>query len=161
GRMLREMVVNAECVAFGVAKIFADRAALVWSDILHRRRIGSSRSHDNRILHSAVLIEDFHDLRYGRALLSDCHVDADEVLSALVDDRIQRYRRFASLSVTDDQLALPAANRHHGINRFDARLYRFLDWSPVHHAGSQALERTEILCIDRAFAINGAPECVY
>ena len=159
--MLREIVVNAQGVAFGIAKIFPNRAPGVWSDVLHGRRIGGRRSHNDRISHRAMLFEHFHNLGYGRALLPDRHIDADEILPALVDDRIQRYGRFAGLPVTDDQLALPTANRHHGIDRFDARLYRFLHWSPVDHARSEALERIEIVCIDGAFAVNGASEGVH
>ena len=48
------------------------------------------------------------------------------VLSFLVDYRVNRDSGFSGLAVADDQFSLPAADRNHGINGFDAGLDRLL-----------------------------------
>ena len=66
------------------------------------------------------------------ALLADRHVDAADLLlrvaglpvRLLVDDGVDADRGLAGLAVTDDQLALAAADRGHGVDRLDAGLQR-------------------------------------
>ena len=80
------------------------------------------------------------------ALLADGDVDAVDLLfgspvaqfSLLVDDRVDRDRGLAGLAVADDQLALAAADRGHGVDGLDAGLQRLVDaagaaprWAPA------------------------------
>src|SRR3712207_9433080 len=54
------------------------------------------------------------------------HVDADQVLALVVDDRVDADRRLARLAVADDQLALTAPDVRHGVDRLDAGHHRLL-----------------------------------
>src|SRR5262249_33270476 len=55
-------------------------------------------------------------------LLTDGDVDADQVLAALVDDRIQGNSGLAGLPVANDQFTLPAPDGNHGVDSLDACL---------------------------------------
>ena len=82
---------------------------------------------DDGVLHGAVLLEHGHDLGHGRELLADGHVDADQALALLVDDRVDGEGGLAGLAVADDQLALAAADRDQGVDGLDAGLDRRVD----------------------------------
>jgi hypothetical protein len=47
-------------------------------------------------------------------------------LSLLVDDRVDRDGGLAGLAVADDELALAAADRDHGVDGLDAGLHRLV-----------------------------------
>ena len=79
----------------------------------------------------------------------------------MVDDRVQRDRCLAGLPVADDQFALPASDRNHGVDRLDPGLHRFFDRLPFHHAGRDALDRIEAFCRDRSFAVDRISERVH
>jgi hypothetical protein len=100
--------------------------------------------HD-RVRHRVVLLERADHLRDRRLLLADGVVDADDVLSALVDDGVHGDRGLAGLPVADDQLALAAADRHHAVDRLETRLQRLLHRLAVDDAGGEALDRQELL----------------
>jgi hypothetical protein len=89
--------------------LLAHRDAAVRREVLERGGLlGAGHDHD-RVLERAVLLEDRHGVRDRRELLADRHVDADEALALLVDDRVDRDGGLAGLAVADDQLALAAA----------------------------------------------------
>ena len=67
----------------------------------------------------------------------------------------------AGLPVADDQLALAAADRDHGVDRLQARLHRLLDALPVDHARSDALDRVELGRLDRALVVDRAAQGVH
>src|SRR4029077_20930764 len=81
--------------------------------------------HD-RVVHGAVLLEALDDGGDRGVFLPDRDVHADDALALLVDDRVDRDGGLAGAPVADDQLALPAPDRDHGIDRLDARL----EWLP-------------------------------
>ena len=93
-----------------------------------------------RVLHRAGVLERPHDLRDRRLLLADRVVDADDVLAALVDDRVDRDRGLAGLAVADDQLALAAADRHHRVDRLEPGLQRLLDRAAIDDARREAFD---------------------
>ena len=142
--MLGKIVVNAQRVALGIAEIFADRAAGVGRDVLHGRRIGRGRRHHDGVLHGAEIFERLHHLRHGGALLPDRDVDANHVAALLIDDGVERDGGLAGLAVADDQLALAAADRNHGVDGLDAGLQRLLHRLAVDHAGRDALDGVEL-----------------
>src|SRR5581483_5123421 len=89
GRVLRKVVVDAEGVLAVVAEVLPERAARVGGEIEQRRGLGGrGRDHD-RVLHRAVVFERLDDLGDRRSLLADGHVDADDALALLVDDRVE------------------------------------------------------------------------
>ena len=101
-----------------------------------------------------------HDLRDLGALLADGDVDADDALALLVDDRVERDGGLAGLAVADDQLALAAADRDHGVDRLDAGLQRGIDVLAEDHARGDALDGRRLVGLDRALAVDRLAERV-
>ena len=120
--------------------MLADRAAGVGREVLEHGFVGRGRVHDDRVLHRAVLLERGDGLRDGRALLADRDVDALHALAPLVEDRVDRDRGLAGLAVADDQLALTAADRRHGVDGLDAGLQRLVHRLAADDAGRLHLE---------------------
>src|SRR5690606_25060265 len=109
-----------------------------------------------RVRHSASFFQRGGNACNRRCLLAYGDVDTVNRLSLsvvfpLVDNRIDGNCRFSGLTVSDDQLALSAADGDHGVDSLDTRLQRFIHWLTVDNAGSFALERHFI-----EFAGNGA-----
>ncbi len=127
--VLGQVVVHAQRVLDRLAAdldavlhdLLAHRAARIRREVLERGRVLGTRDDDDRVLHRAVLLERGHGLGHGRELLADGHVDADQALALLVDDRVDRDRGLAGLAVADDQLALAAADRDQRVDGLDAR----------------------------------------
>ena len=122
--MLGEVVIDAKRVAAVVEEVLAHRAARVGGHVLDWRRLVGGRRDDDRVVQRPVLVEQLDDLDHGRHPLADRDVDADQVLVAVVDDRVERDRGLAGLAVADDQLALAAADRDHAVDRLEPRLNR-------------------------------------
>ena len=158
--MLRQIVVDAERVAAVVAEILADGAPGVGSEKLHRGGVGSRGHDDDRVLHRAVVIEGLDQVGDSGALLSDGDIDADHVTALLVDDRVDGDGGFAGLAVTDDQLALSAADGDHRVDRFQPGLDGFSDRAAVDHTGCQALDGEMRFGFDWSLAIHRAAQCV-
>ena len=159
-RVLREVVVDDQRVPAASRGSTRRSRTPSTGDVEHRRRIGRGRRDDDGVAHRVVLFERADDLRDGRLLLADRVVDADDVLAALVDDRVHRDGRLARLAVADDQLALAAADRHHAVDRLEAGLQRLLHRLPIDDAGREALDRQELLRQDRALAVDRLAERV-
>ena len=68
------------------------------------------------MLHCVVFFQLANNIGNTRNFLSDRDVNALDIRSFLIDDGIECDRSLAGLPVTDDQLALPAADRNHRIN---------------------------------------------
>src|SRR5437879_6557559 len=129
--MLAEIIVNQQRMAAGVAEILAHRAPRIGRDKLQRRGFRSGRGDDGRVFHRAVTTQLLDHLRDRRALLADRHVDTLHVLAALIDYRIDRERGLAGLTITDNQLALPATDLDHRVDSLDSGLQRLLDRLPL------------------------------
>ena len=128
-------------VAAAVAEVLAHRAGRVRADVEQRRRIRRAGGDDDGVLHRARLFERPDHLRDRRLLLADRVVNADDVLAALVDDRVDRDGGLAGLAVADDQLALAAADRDHRVDRLQPGLHRLLDRRAIDDARGDALDR--------------------
>ena len=111
-RMLAKIIVDDKRVAGVVSEILAHGAARIWRQILKRSRLASTRRNYDRIIHRAVFFKLFNDLRDGRLFLSDRYIDANDVLTLLIDDGINSNSGFSCLAVADDELALSATDRH-------------------------------------------------
>src|SRR6185295_768433 len=120
---------------------------------------GRGRDHYG-VLHRAELFEGAHDLGDRRALLPDGDVHADHALALLVGDRVEGDGGLAGLAVADDELALAAADRHHGVDGLEAGLQRLLDRLAIDDTGRQALDRRELLRENRALAVDRLAEGV-
>ena len=71
-----------------------------------------------------VLFELAHHAGDRGVLLPDGDVDAEDVAALLVDDGVDRDRRLPGLPVADDQLPLPAPDRHHRVDGLEPGLHR-------------------------------------
>src|SRR5207247_10542853 len=153
--VLGEVVVDAERVASGVAEVLPHRDARVRRDVLERRRLGRRGHNDRRVLHGARVLEDLDHLRHGRALLPDRDVKSVDVVALLVEDRFHADRGLAGAAVADDQLALAAPDRDHRVDGLEPGLERLLHRPAVNDARGVALNRPELLDVDRALAVLG------
>src|SRR6185369_11600471 len=126
------------------------------------------RGHDDGVFHRAVLFELADDLRHGRTLLADGDIDAVELLALiragvgalLVDEGVDRDGGLARLAVTDDQLALAAADGDEGVDRLQAGLHGF-----VHRLAGDDARRLDFHALahgvdDRALAVDRIAERV-
>ena len=89
---------------------------------LQRGRLGCRRRDDDGIFHGARLSKPIDDLSYGRALLPDGDINADDVAAFLIDDRVDGDGGLAGLAIADDQLALAATDRNHAVDRLQTGL---------------------------------------
>ena len=158
-RLLRQVVVDAEGgLALLVHEVLGHRRAGVGGDVLQRRRVGRRGRDDDRVVHRADLAQLVDQADDRRLLEADGDVDADHVAAALVDDGVDRHRGLAGLAVADDQLALAAADRDHGVDRLDAGLQRLGDGLALGDAGGLELERPAVRGVDVPLAVERPAE---
>ena len=78
----------------------------------------------------------------------------------LVEDRVDRNGRLADAAVADDELTLATADWYEGVNGLDACLQRLLDRLAVCDARCRVLDRTRLLRLDLALAVNWTAESI-
>src|SRR5207244_4100132 len=101
-------------------------------------------------------------LSHVRLFLADPHVDADGAAGGrfrfLADDRVDCDRRLAGLPIADDEFTLTAADRDHGIDRFEPRLKRLFNRLALDDPRRDHLDQARFRGLDRALAINRLAE---
>ena len=85
--------------------------------------------------------------------MPDRHIDAFDTSAFLVDDGIDRDGGLAGLTVTDDELALSPADRHHRVNGLEPSLHRLRYRLTRDHAGCDAFDRRRARGFDWAFSV--------
>ena len=70
------------------------------------------------------------------------------------DDRVDRDGGFAGLAVADDELALAAADRDHGVDGLDAGGKRLFDGLPLGDAGGDDVHFAGFAAGDRGAAVD-------
>ena len=75
-------------------------------------------------------------------------------MPALVQDGVDRDRRFTGLPITENQFALPAPDRNERIDNLQSRLQRHDYGRAVHNGRRRALDRQALVPCHRAFAIE-------
>ena len=133
-------------MAAGVAEVLADCSAGEGGEILHGGSIRGGRRHDYGIVHGALRTQGLDNIGDRGSFLAHGYVDAVDgialqVVLPLVDDGVNGYGGFAGLAVADNQLALSAAYRDHGVDSHEASLKRFGHGLTVDNARGLALER--------------------
>ena len=108
----------------------------------------AGRGDDDGVVERTVLGEGRDGLGDRRALLADGDVDALHAGSALVDDRVGGDGRLAGLAVADDELALAAPDRRHGVDDLYAGLERL----------GHRLARDDARRLDLEAALGGVAE---
>src|SRR5690606_13644232 len=153
--LLGQIVVNDQGVFAAIAEVFAHGAARVGRQILHGGGIGCRGGNDDRVFKRAVLFELTDHVADRGCLLADSDVNASYVLAFLADDGVDRNGGFTGLAVADDQLALAAADRHHGVDGLDTGLqglrYRFTG----DNAWRDLFDNVGGFGIDGALAVDG------
>ena len=90
----------------------------------------------------------------GRLFLGDRHVDADDTGPLLVEDRVDGDGGFSGLAVTDDELALAAADGRHGIDRLDTGLHRLVDRLAAGDPGRDRFQGPRFIGEDRPLIVD-------
>jgi len=85
---------------------------------------------------------------------------ADLVDLCLVDDGVDRDGGLAGAAVADDQFALAAADRDHGVDRHDTGEKRLGDGLPDDDPGGDLLDGEKLLGRDRTLSVDGIAEGV-
>ena len=124
GGLLAQVVVYDKNILAVVHEVLAHCSTGIRSDIQHGSRLGCRCGNNDRVIHSAVTAQLFDNARYGRFLLADGNVDADNILALLVDDSVERDRGLTGLAVADDKLTLAAADRNKRVDSLQAGLQR-------------------------------------
>ena len=89
------------------------------------------------------------------------HIDAFQFLAFLVDDGVDGDGGLADFAVADDELPLTAADRSHGVDGFQAGLYRLSYRLPGDNARRDLFDRIGHGGADRALAVNRPAEGVH
>ena len=121
---------------------------------MHGRRLGGRRIDHDGVLHGAMLFELGDHVGHGGLFLADGNVDALDAGSHLVDDRVDGDGRFTDLAVADDQFALAATDRDHGVDRLQAGLHRLRYRLAPDHTGRHLFNRGESIVLDRTLAVD-------
>ena len=153
-RLLGQVVVAAKGFLALLHEVLAHRAACIRCDELQRCWVGRGRGDDDRVVHRTGLFQRRGDARDRRRVLPDRHVNAEEVFSLLVDDRVEQDRRLSREAVADDQLALAAADGDHRVDRLDAGLNRAVHALARDHARGDLLDRKRLRRFDRALVVE-------
>ena len=108
-----------------------------------------------------MLLKCMHQFGYCRCFLANCHVNTDNVLSFLVQNRICSNRSLTSLTVSDDQLTLSTTNREHRVNCQNTGLQRSIHRFTINDSRCRFFYRTIIRSLNLAFSINRFTKRVY
>ncbi len=125
--MLRKIIIDDQNILALIHEVFTERASGIRRDERKSGGLRRARHHDGGIIHGPGLLEFRDDTRHLGFFLSDGDIDTDDILAALIDDRIDGDSRFASLTIPDDKLTLAATDRNQRIDRLDSRLKRLID----------------------------------
>jgi len=123
----------------------------------HRRGF---RDHQRGVVQRAGTAQGFDGVDHGGAFLADQHIDARDVLAALVDHRIDGERALAGAVVADDQLPLPLADRDQRIDDLVAGIHRLLDEIARDDRRRTHIEQTVCMGIERPAVVERRAERV-
>ncbi len=164
-RLLGQVVVDDEGVLAVLHPVLAHGATGIGREVLEGSGIGRRGIDHDGVLEGTGFLERRHDLGDRGRLLTHSNVDALHLpvgapQQALVDDRVDGDGRAAGLPVANDELALPAADRRHRVDRLDAGLKRLLDRLTSGDARGLDLELPPVARLDRALSVDGIAEPV-
>ena len=173
GGVLGKVIVDDERVLAVFHEPLADGGAGERSEDLVGGVVGGRGGDDDGEFHGAGLLEGADRAGDGGVLRADGDVDrvhraevgvaggeTDAVGVGLVDDRVDRDGGLARGAVTDDELALAAADRDHGVDGHDAGLHRLVDGLARDDARGDLLDRVAFAGDDGALAVERVAEGV-
>ena len=167
--LLGQIVEDDEHVFAVVHPVLADGRTGIRGDVFEACGIGGRGGHDGGVLHRAGFLKALLDGGDGRALLTDGHVDAADLLlrvtalpvRLLVDDGVDRNGGLAGLAVADDELTLAAADRRHGVDGLQTGGHRLVDRMAVHDVRCLRLENTAAFALNRAQTVDRVAQRVH
>src|SRR5579863_3785714 len=159
-RVLREIVVHDENVFARIHELFGHRATGKRRQPAKRRRLGRTHGNDGRVSHRALLLQNLSQRGDRRVLLADRDVNAADVASLLIDDRVDGHGGLSGRTIADDQLALSLSNRNERVDHADSRLQRLLYGLALHDRGCHVLDRAESRRCDLTFAVDGLAQWI-
>ncbi len=156
--MLTQIIVNNQGVLAIITEIFAHGRARVGGKILQAGRVAGARGNNDGLVHDALALEPLDDTGDFAELLADSHVNVNDAggLTVLVDHGVDGHGCFARLAVANNQLALAAADRHHGVNGQQSGHQRLMHAFAIQHARSGAFHQADVPGVDRAFIVQRA-----
>src|SRR6516165_1345701 len=150
-----------------IAEIFAHDAARIGRNILQRCRLRGGGGYDDRVVESTVILQSLDNLGHGRALLTDRDIDAIELAGfvgagvdlLLIEYGVDDHRGLPGLAVADDQLALPAPDRHERVDGLEPGLHRFVHRTARDNARRLDLNPRALDIGQRALSVDRLAEC--
>ena len=166
--LLGQIIVHNERMLAVVSEPFTHGASSEWGNVLKRGGFGSGGGNDDGVLHRIILFERLDELSNGRTLLSHSNVDTVELLGLvvavvpplLIEHGVEGDSSLSGLTITNDQLTLTTANRHHGVDRLETCLYWLIDGTTRQDAGSLELRTSLFRGLDGTFAIDGVTQSI-
>ena len=166
--LLGQIVIDNDRMHAVVTKIFAHGAAGIRCQELQRCGLGRGGGDNDGIFHGASIFQGLHDLSDRGALLADRDIDTVQLLALiitlidrlLVDEGVNRHGGLAGLAVTNDQLALAAANGNQAVQRLQAGLHGFMHRFARDDTRRLDVHQTAFIRLDRALAIDGIAQGV-
>ncbi len=137
---MREVVVNDQHVAALLHEMLRDAGRGVRRDVGEARRIVAFGHDHDGVIHRAFFAQGGDHLGHAGRALADGAIDAQHILVALIENRIERDRGLARLPVADDQLALAAPDGDERIDDLDAGLQRYGDGRAIHDVRGRAFD---------------------
>jgi hypothetical protein len=152
--MIGEVIVDDEHIAALFHEMLGDTGGGVRGDVRQAGCIVARGHDDDGVVHGAALTQRGHDLGNPGLALAYGAIDAQHILVALADNRVQRDGRLAGLAVAENQFPLTASDRNQCVDDLQARLQRFRDRCAVHDGWCRALYRQALSRGHRPFAIK-------
>ena len=158
--VLGKIIINDQGIAAGLHELLTHGAAGIGGDILHGCGLISSRQDHDGVSHGTMAFQQSDGAGHRSFLLPDGDINADQVLPLLIDDGVYGDGRLAGLAIANDELALPATDRDHGINGLDAGLDGGIHILALHHTGCNAFDRTITGSLNGTLGIHRLPQGV-
>ena len=115
--------------------MLGDARRRVGRDVRETGSLVAFRHDHDRVFHRAVFPEDGGGLGHGAGALADGAINAEHILAALVEDRVNGDGRFARLAVAEDQFALAAPDGDERVDDLETGLERHVDGGTGHDRG--------------------------
>ncbi len=141
--------------------VLAHGAAGVGRQVLVGGGVPGRGDHHDGVLQRLVILEGGHGLRHRGVLLPDGDVDALHTLAGLVEDGVDGDGGLAGLAVADDQLALAAPDRRHGVDGLDPRLQRLGHRLATDDSRRLHLHAARLGGVDRSLAVERLAQGVH
>src|ERR1035441_9236075 len=104
--MMGEIVVNNQDIASLFHEVFCNAGCRIRRDVDEAGRIIVFYDNHNGVVHRTLLVEVSHYFSHGGRALANRTVDANHILSALVEDGVDGDGSLAGLSIAENQFSL-------------------------------------------------------